>query len=465
MSDTRVRLAAIVAVATFALTACGDDSEPSATETGTDAPSEQPSDQASTPEQAEFACPPEFLPDIPEGLDPADCWSQPGLERPVLVDDTVFALYPDPADPDAPGQVVALDAETGAQRWMSAVLPGEVAGLHAVDVGGDPGIAVLVTEQDSGDALTEASESWGYLAWPSEAGDGDDAPAGVEPAEHVTVPKGENPHIEVYWTDQGVLAGDFILKPGATEFTPVNMAPEPMVLGAYDLDESFTGFSGDLLLSYVRGQAWLPDGPSNGETYVGWLARSADGTEAWNNVVGTPNQEDTLFGEGPVQVVIVVGEYLLTITPTDENYTAFELSWLDAATNTAATPTAADLEGAEPSVTATDIMADTTALLSPDGKHLFASWSTLALIIDVEAGTATRVPTDFAVHGSAIDDRTFFGSTENGSLTIDLASGEATAIEAPRQPFDVVDGDFGAAILEGDIGEPSYLIGGRRTTS
>lgn len=463
MLDTRGRTAALLAVAALALTACGDDSEPTASESNTEASSGGPSDEPSTPEETglEFACPPQFRTALPEGLDPEACWAQPDLERPVLADGTLFALEPDPLDTEAPEHVVALDAETGERLWASAPLPGEASRLRAAEVDGDPGIAVVVTENDTGDALTEASQAWGYLAWPADGGGGETDQA-VEPVVHLTAPQGDNAFPDVYWTDQGLLAGDQFLAPGADEFTTVNRDPEPMLVGDYDLDERFAGVSGDLLMSYVRGVAWTENGGANGDTYVGWLARTADGAEAWNAVTSTPNEQDSLFGEGPNQLTIVVGGYLLTITPTDENYTAFELSWLDAATHAAATPTPADVAGAEPIAADADIMAgETGTLLSPDGTHLFASWSTLALIVDIEAGTVTRVPTDFDIHGWAIDDTTVYGSTDNGTLTVDLASAEATPIEPPRESFDLVDGEFGAALL--DLDGTTYLVGGRRT--
>ncbi|WP_162605407.1 PQQ-binding-like beta-propeller repeat protein [Jiangella ureilytica] len=471
MSTTRGRIAALLAVAAVALTGCGDDSDPSASEPSTDAPSQAPSDD-STPEETglESPCPPQLRESLPEGLRPDACWAHSDLERPVLADGIVFALEPDASDPTAARHVIALDAETGDRLWKSSVLPGPASGLRATEVGGDPGVAVVVTESDAGDALTEASAAWGYLAWPADAGGDDGGDAGsedpaFEPEVHITAPQSELAATDVYWTDQGLLAGDQFLAPGAAEFTTVNRDPEPMVIGDYDLDERFAGVSGDLLLSYVKGVAWTPDGPENGSTHVGWLARSADGTEAWNTVTGTPNEEDSLFGEGPNQLTIIVGGYVLTVTPTDENYTTFELSWLDAATHEAVTPTPADLAGAEPAAAAADVMAgETGTLLSPDGTHLFASWSTLAVIVDIEAGTVTRVPTDFGIQGWAVDDTTVYGSTENGTLTIDLASGEATAIEPPHESFEMVDGEFGAAILEGAVGEPSYLVGGRRTS-
>ncbi|WP_116946875.1 hypothetical protein [Jiangella endophytica] len=470
MTNIRGRVAALLAVAAVALTACGDDSEPSAGETSTEAPSEAPSDEPSTPEETtpQFSCPPELSAELPDGLDPEACWAHPDLERPALIDGTVFALEPDASDPATARHIIALDAETGDRLWKSEVLPGEVSALRATDVDGDPGVAVLVTENDAGDALTEESTAWGYLAWPADAGGDEGGDAGSEdPAfeaeVHITVPQGENPHTEVSWTDQGLLAGDFVLKPGATEFVPVNRDPEPMVVGQYDLDEAFAGISGDLQVSYVRGIAYTEGGAEDGDTYVGWLARTFDGAEAWNTVTSTPNEEDLLFAEGPTQVTVLVGPYLLTVTATDENATAFEVAWLDSATHEPATPSAADLAGVE-AIVADSNPSSTGALLSPDGRRLFVGWSTQALILDVDAGTVTRVPADFEIHGSAIDDSTLFGTTENGTLTIDLASAEAKAIDPPHVSFDLVDGDHGVATLSEGVGETSYLVGGPRTT-
>ncbi|PZF79196.1 PQQ-binding-like beta-propeller repeat protein [Jiangella anatolica] len=469
MTNIRGRVTALLAVAAVALTACGDDSEPSADQTSTDAPSEAPSDEPSTPEETtpEFSCPPQIGAELPEGLDPDNCWSHEGLERPALIDGTVFALEPDASDPATDRHIVALDAETGERLWKSEVLPGQVSALRATEVGGKPGVAVIVTEDDAGDAVTEASTAWGYLAWPADAGGDEGGDAGSAdpsfPAEvHITVPQGENPHTEVYWTDQGVLAGDFVLKPGATEFVPINRDTEPMVVDQYDLEEYFAGISGDLAISYVLGQAWTEDGGEYGDTYFGWRARTFDGAEAWNTVASKANVEDSIYADSPIEVAMVVGPYLLTISATDENATAFEITWLDAATHEPATPSAADLAGANP-VVANSNPSATGALVSPDGKRLFIGWSPQGLILDVEAGTVTPVAADFAIQGLAIDDSTVFGATENGTLTVDLASGEATAIEAPRQSFDIVDGEFGLATIEGAVGDPSYLVGGRRS--
>lgn len=468
MRNIRGRVTALLAVAAVALTACGDDSEPSAEETSTEAPSEEPSDEPSTPEETtpEFSCPPEIGAELPEGLDPDNCWSHEGLERPTLIDGTVFALEPDASDPTTDRHILALDAETGERLWKSEVLPGQVSALRATEVDGGPGVAVIVTEDNAGDAVTEASTAWGYLAWPADAGGDEGGDAGSAdpsfPAEvHITVPQGENPHTEVFWTDQGVLAGDFLLKPGATEFVPVNRDPEPMVVGAYDLDEYFAGVSGDLMISYVRGIAY--EISENGDTYVGWLARTFDGAEAWNTVTSTPNEEDLLFAEGPNHMTMLVGSYLLTIAATDENATAFEATWLDATTHEPATPSAADLAGAQPIIADSGRLEGAGALLSPDGARLFTGWSQGGLVLDVEAGAVTPVAADFAIQGSAIDDSTVFGATENGTLTVDLASAAAKAIDPPRQSFDIVDGEFGLATIEGAVGDPSYLVGGPRT--
>lgn len=470
MSNTRGRrLAALLAVAAVALTACGDDSDPSAEETSTEAASEAPTDEPSTPEETtpEFSCPPELSTELPDGLDPEACWSHPDLERPALADGTVYALEPDASDPTNARHVIALDAETGERLWRSDALPGEVSALRATEVDGAPGVAVIVTEDDAGDAVTEASTAWGYLAWPADAGGGEGGNAGsedpaFEPEVHITVPQGENPHTEVFWTDQGVLAGDHFLATGAEEFVDVNRDPEPMVVGQYDLEESFAGVSGDLMISYVRGIAY--EVSEDGDTYFGWLARTFDGAEAWNTVTSTPNEEDTLYPEGPDQTTILVGPYLLTLAATDENATAFEATWLDAATHEPATPSAADLAGVQPVIADSGPIGGSGALLSPDGSQLFTGLTSGALILDVEAGTVTPVAADFAIQGLAIDDSTVFGATENGTLTVDLASAEAKAIEAPRQPFDAVDGDYGVAILEGAVGETYYLVGGRRAS-
>ena len=468
MSTTRGRIAALLAVAAVALTGCGGDSDPSASETSTGTPSQAPSDEPSTPEEEapQFSCPPELAATLPESLDPESCWAHPDLERATMTDGTVFALEPDATDPSTARHILALDAETGERLWKSEVLPGPVSAMRATEVNGAPGVAVVVTEDDAGDALTEASTAWGYLAWPADAGGEEGGDAGSAdpsfPAEvHITVPQGENPHTDVYWTDQGVLAGSHFLATGADEFVPVNRDPEPMLVGDYDLDEYFAGVSGDLLISYVRGIAY--EVSENGDTYVGWLARTFDGAEAWNTVTSTPNEEDLLFAEGPNQMTMLVGPYLLTIAATDENATAFEVAWLDAATHEAASPSAADLAGVQPVIADSGPLGGAGALLSPDGRHLFTGWTNGALILDVEAGTVTPVATDFAIQGSAIDDSTVYGSTENGTLTVDLASGEATAIEPPRASLEMVDGEFGAAVLEGAVGEPSYLVGGRRT--
>lgn len=469
MLNPRRRIVAMVILTAVALTACGDDSEPeasesepSASESGSAAGSEAP-EPSPTPEDTSLllACPPDVAAIAPPDLPPENCWSLPGAENPVLAAGTLFALMPHPNDADAPPSLMALNPETGELLWESGPLPGAVSAMAAADVDGAEGVAVVVTEDDAGDALTESSQAWGYLAWTADAGAEDER--SVAPVVHLNAPITEGGHTEVFWTDQGVLAGDQFLAPGGDAFIQVNRDPEPMIVGDYDLDESFAGVSGGLLLSYVRGVAWTPDGPEAGESYVGWLARNAEGTEAWNTVESTPNEGDApLFAEGPTQLAIVVGDDVLTITPTDENYTAFELTWLDAATHKATTPTAADLAGVQPIAAASEVMSQTGALLSPDGRHLFAFWSTLALIVDVEAGKVTRIPTDFDIRGVSIDDTTVYGTTENGNVAIDLATAKATSIEPSREVFSTVDNEFGALVVGDKLSETLSLVGGRR---
>lgn len=107
-------------------------------------------------------------------------------------------------------------------------------------------------------------------------------------------------------------------------------------------------------------------------------------------------------------------------------------------------------------------MSQTGALLSPDGRHLFAFWSTLALIVDVEAGKVTRIPTDFDIRGVSIDDTTVYGTTENGNVAIDLATAKATSIEPSREVFSTVDNEFGALVVGDKLSETLSLVGGRR---
>jgi hypothetical protein len=378
----------------------------------------------------------------------------------VIVDDTVFALVADASVGGElpPTSLVAFDADSGSQAWASEPLPGDVIRLAATELDGEPAIAALVVEQDEGDAVTEASQAWGYLAWPADVGEGDDA----EPSAHVTAPA-TDPTAEVRWTDQGLLAGDLFLAPGADEFTPAQVLPEPLVVGDYDLDESFAGVSGELMLSYVRGLAYPSGGPENGESHIGWVARGLDGTQAWDGVEAIPNEGDTaVFAEGPTQLAMVVGGYALTITSTDESYTAFDTAWVDAATGEPAEPRPADIAGTVPVAAATDIIGGTAALASPDGTHLVASFSTLTVVLDVESGEVTPVDTDFEISLDAVDDTRAYGSTENGALTIDWSDGTATPLDPPQQGVTAVGDDHGAIIVgEEEVGGTPTLAVGR----
>lgn len=405
-------------------------------------------------DEIENACPSATAATLPEGFDPDTCWTVSGAADPVFVGETVFAL----ASETAPA-VVAFDAASGEQIWVSEPLPGEVMRLGAAEVDGEPGIAVLVAESDEGDAVTGPSQSWGYLAWPGDV----DADSPDKPAEEVTAEAEDTSFAEVRWTDQGVLAGDQLLRPGADEFEQVNTAPEPMVMGDYDIDESFVGVSGDGLLSYLSGVAWLPDGPDNGETYVGWLARDPAGEAAWDNVSSGANEgENAIFAEGPARMPAVVGDYALVIAATDETYAEFVLEWVDTATGDPAEPTAEDLAGAVPVGGVADVIAgDIGTLLSPDGAYLFAWWSTLALVVDVDAGTVQRVSSDFDIAATSIDDTTVYGATENGNLSIDLATAEATPLDAPQEPPDLIAGDYGALTPEDELDD--VLVVARRS--
>lgn len=83
-----------------------------------------------------------------------------------------------------PLALAGFDLATGAQVWTSDPLPGKLRSITAVDVEGEPGVAVLVTEADDGDAVTAASVAWGYLGWPADVDE--DSPG--EPAVHVVGP-------------------------------------------------------------------------------------------------------------------------------------------------------------------------------------------------------------------------------------------------------------------------------------
>jgi hypothetical protein len=456
MVDKRRRAVALAAGIALGVTlvACGggDDDDSSPLEQGDDDPAPR-----GEKDDVENVCPADTAALLPEGFDPETCWTAPDADEPVFVGETVFALASEPAP-----AVVAFDVATGAQVWESEPLPSEVTRMAAVEVDGEPGIAVLVTESDEGDAVNEPSQSWSYLAWPGDV----DEESPSEPAEHITAPTDDTSFAEVRWSDQGLLAGDQLLRPGADEFEQVNTAPEPMVMGDYDIDESFGGVSGDVLLSYLSGVAWLPDGPDNGESFVGWLARDAAGEAVWDNVISGANEgENALFAEGPARMPVVVGDYALVIAATDETYAEFELAWVDAATGEAAEPTADDLAGAVPVGGVADVIAgEVGTLLSPDGQHLFAWWSTLALVVDVDAGTVQRVSSDFDIVGESIDDTTVYGSTENGSFTIDLATAEATALDAPQESLDAVAGDNGAfTVADDELGGPDSLVVARRS--
>lgn len=411
---------------------------------------------------AQNACRDDLRRRLPPAFDPATCWSIPALMdpgivgtfhfvAPVIAGDRLFGVVPvgpasaGPGQPvgggDPPLVVAAYDLATGAQVWTSDPLPGELQDLAAVDVEGEPGVAVLVTETDDGDAVTASSRALGCVVWSADVDEGSSG----EPAVHLVGPADSEPDstgsyppsLGRRWTDQGLLAGDsLLLRPGADEFEPIADPAEPVMIGGVELDGSFGGVSGEgsLILSYVTDWAFPSDGPDDGNDYVGWVARDLEGATVWNRVTSSPHQgEGPDPSDAPERLPLVVGNYALTITPTgsstDGRSTALELEWLDATSGEPAQPTPEDLAGSIPVGPMRDADGAKPALLSPDGRHLFVHWPTSAAIIDVEAGTATFVASDFDMLGTAIDETDVYARTANGAVTIDQATAEPTPIE------------------------------------
>jgi len=459
-----------VLVTSFVLltTACAGKADEAGSEGGGDGAGSNGSggdggDELSAEEAlARNACPDDVRVRLPDGFDPATCWSVAGVHEPVLVGDRVFGVAPVdgkvPTDGSLPPlALAAFDVATGARVWVSDPLPGEVIRTAAVDLDGDPGVAVLVSEEDDGDAVTAASVGWGYLAWPADVGE-DGVDSDGEPAVHVVGPSEQSPSIyATRWTEQGLLAGDGLLRPGADDFAPVVRDVEPMLIDeVYDLGETFSGVSGggDVLLSYVNGVAWPEGGPDDGNSYVGWLARDPDGARIWDSVIAFPNQNDIVISaEGPDRLPVVVGDYALTIAATDDGNTDFTVEWLDAASGQPATPTAADLAGSVPNNGVGEVV---QAQLSPDGRYLTAHTSEMTLVVDVEAGSVQRVASDFAIDGAAVDDTTLYGTTDNGSVTVDLATAVATPAAEGSLEIDAVAGDT-AVLGAGDAASVDLL--------
>lgn len=434
--------------------ACGgDEPDPSADASA----GESPSDAPSTPsgEGPAEVCTPDLSSKMPAGLDPETCWSLYDGEQPVFTDGKLFALADNPDVADNP-TIVAFDPANGELLWTSEPVESEDATLRAVEVDGEPGVAVLAVQRNEGDALNEDSRQWAYLTWPADS----DSDEPVAPSAEVTAPMTEGARDDIVWSEQGVLAGDKFLAADAAEFKPVKLENEPVYVGDYDLGESVVGFSGELMISYVRGVAWTDGGGENGDTHSGWLARSLDGKQQWNTITSKPNKEDSLFGEGPSPLAVVVGDYLLAITPTDEEGTDFTVAWANASDGKAATPSPDDLAGTQPAAYETGTYG--VPLLTPDGRYLFASVNEQALIIEVESGTVTQIESDYPITGRAIDNEAVHGTTPNGTVVIDLETGEAAPFELSHQSVDVSDGEYGAAVMKGS-GPEDFVVVGRRT--
>ena len=167
-----------------------------------------------------------------------------------------------------------------------------------------------------------------------------------------------------------------------------------------------------------------------------------------------------IFAEGAEHLPIVVGDFALTIAAIDGTHGELSLEWLDARSGKPARPTAADLAGSIPVAGQADLAGgDVATLLSPDGRHLFVQWSTEALIVDVDAGTVQLVASDFGIRGDAIDDTTVYGTTENGSVTIDLASAVATPLDEGTLAVTDVVGDTAVLAVPSDgVSKSDQLI-------
>jgi hypothetical protein len=457
MSTTRGRTLALAMAATLVMLAgaCsgsssdegdpGDGSAGQADGPGAKGGSDDKEPAAEGP-AADIRCDRDVAGTLPEGFDPEICWTLFRATNPVLAGDRLFGiLVTGNDDPEGAGTVVAgYDLATGEKVWTSGLLPSEVAGLTATEVDGEPGIAALVTETDEGDAVTESATNWGYMAWPADAEDDGTGAKSADPPVHITTEYNGPSFTDLVWTDQGLIAEDALLAAGADEFVPVEREPEPVVVNSYSLSEELVGPSGDLVLSYVRDVAY-GDGSPDGVVYDGWQARNPDGSPAWDSISDTPRTDEIVESAGGLTgLPVLVGAYALTVTATDVDNTAFEVEWLDAATGGPATPSAADLAGSEAvGVTGDSLATDVVATLAPDGAHLFISWNEVAIVVDVEAGTATPVESDFAISAQGIDETTVYGTTPNGALTVDLATAEATPLDDPLRGPVVVNDDYG----------------------
>jgi hypothetical protein len=412
---------------------------------------------------ADVRCGREVTDTLPEDFDPETCWTLLRAFSPVLVGDRLFGLrVTGNDDPEGSGTVVVgYDLATGEKVWTSGLLPSDAAGLAAADVDGEPGIAVLVTETDEGDAVTAETTSWGYMAWPADAETDGTGAKSADPPVHITTPYDAPTYTDLVWNDQGLIAYDALLAAGADEFTPFEREPEPIAVGSFSLSEKLVGPSGDLVLWYVRDIAY--DGTSDGAVYDGWQARKPDGSKAWDSITDVPASDEVVQSAGGLTgLPVLVGGYALTVTATDATNTAFEVEWLDAATGAAATPSADDLAGADAlGVLGDSLASDVVAQVAPDGAHVFLSWNEVAIVVDVEAGTATPVESDFAISAQGIDETAVYGTTPNGALTVDLATAEATPLEDPLRGPDVVSDDYAVFDIQATPGIDELAIVGR----
>jgi hypothetical protein len=405
----------------------------------------------------EARCTAEITDTLPEGFDRESCWAVVGLVDPVLAGDRVFAVEFD-TEQRAGTVVVGFDPATGEQVWQSTGLPGPVIEFAPTEVEGEPGVAVVVTVADEGDAVTEPFDYWGYLAWPADDAGGGQSP----PPVHISTGADNVTFGDLVWTEQGLIINDeHLLRSGDDEFVAIDHE-----LG-FPGDETamLVGPSGGLLLWYVMDTGLFAD-ESPDHAIGAWRASRPDGTVAWETPIDVPSGQGEVSDEEPVNIPALVGGYVLNILVTGGADGAYEVEWLEAATGEQAQPEPEDLAGAIARGVESDTIGitGTAAWATPDGGHLYSRWANGSVVVDVETGVATPVESDYAIAVNGIDEDVVYGSTDNGRLTIDLATGEATPVEESRQAPVEINDRYGVFFIptSGDRTLPGLAIA-RRT--
>ncbi|NLT30470.1 MAG: hypothetical protein GXX86_08445 [Propionibacterium sp.] len=156
----------------------------------------------------------------------------------------------------------------------------------------------------------------------------------------------------------------------------------------------------------------------------GLYAVAPDGSIAWTNL--TESTEG--FDERDV-VVGYLGRYVLILTATEDG--AWQVAWYDGVTGEKAVPEAADLVGHTGLVPR-----DTEHLplvVTDDGAFVVLNarprYRDLVIGIDVEAGTATTLPSENDLEFTAVDGTTvYLRSSHRHTATYDLTTGEAVPL-------------------------------------